>query len=189
MSQRPRRFATLLGLALAASCGGGPSGPTALAQAVTYPVAAMVFYDENRNGVLDPAESVRLPNVAVSAAGVSSRTSAGGVAMLSVPGGEQRLAIVADSLPAFYQPGPPAAILVPVQSQALLPVTLPLGTDVRPNSYMAFGDSITVGEGSGDGLGRIPCHAARRLPEPRGRDDTYSIAPMPPSTESSEPVT
>jgi lysophospholipase L1-like esterase len=35
---------------------------------------------------------------------------------------------------------------------AFLPVTLPIGPN-RPNTYLAFGDSITDGEGSSDGMG------------------------------------
>src|SRR5258706_12359866 len=34
----------------------------AAAQAPTFPVSVLVFYDENGNGVLDVGEDVRLPN-------------------------------------------------------------------------------------------------------------------------------
>lgn len=154
MTSRLKRHATLLALGLAASCGGGGStGPTAQAQVTTYPVNVVVFYDENGNGVLDPSESVRLPNVAVVASGQSVRTSGGGTATLQVPSGEQRVAIAPDSLPAYYQAGAAVSVSVPQQSQLLLAVTLPIGTDNRRNTYMAYGDSITVGEGSSDGEG------------------------------------
>jgi lysophospholipase L1-like esterase len=70
-----------------------------------------------------------------------------------VPSGEQRIAIAPDSLPAYYQAGPPATVSVPSQSQIVLSVTLPIAAHIRPNTYMAFGDSITVGEGSSSGAG------------------------------------
>lgn len=151
-AQRARLLAPLL---LLAGCGGGaggasPIGPVAVP---TFPVSVVVFYDENRNGVLDPSEGVRLPNVAVAAAGQSARTTSGGTATLQVPGGEQRFAIAQESLPPYYQPGQAGTVSVPQQSQLVLPVTLPIGTNNRPNTYMGFGDSITVGEGSRDGLG------------------------------------
>lgn len=151
-AQRARLLAPLL---LLAGCGGGGGGASPVGPVVvqTFPVSVVVFYDENRNGVLDPSEGVRLPNVAVAAAGQSARTASGGTATLQVPGGEQRFAIAQESLPPYYQPGQPGTVSVPQQSQLVLPVTLPIGSSNRPNTYMGFGDSITVGEGSRDGEG------------------------------------
>lgn len=150
-AQRARLLAPLL---LLAGCGGGapgsPTSPGGPVAAQTFPVSVVVFYDENRNGVLDPSEGVRLPNVAVAAAGQSARTASGGTATLQVPGGEQRFAIAQESLPPYYQPGQPGTLSVPQQSLLVLPVTLAIGTDNRPNTYMGFGDSITAGEGSRD---------------------------------------
>lgn len=143
-------FAVVSVLSLVASAG---LAPAAMAQSGTFQVSVVVFYDQNRNGVLDPGENVRLPNVMVAAAGQTARTSAGGVATLQVPGGAQPVAIAAESLPAYYQAGASASLQVPQQSQLLLPVTLPIGAEARPNTYMAFGDSITAGEGSSDGDG------------------------------------
>ena len=40
---------------------------------------------------------------------------------------------------------------MPATEEVLVPLTLP--TSRRPNVYMAFGDSLTVGEGSSDGEG------------------------------------
>lgn len=143
-------------LLLLAACGGGgggsPAAPTT-PSVQTFPVSVVVFYDENRNGVLDSNEGVRLPNVAVAAAGQSARTASGGTATLQVPGGEQRIAITQESLPPYYLPGQPGTVNVPQQSQIVLPVTLPIGSANRTNTYMGFGDSITVGEGSRDGEG------------------------------------
>ncbi len=41
---------------------------------------------------------------------------------------------------------------MPAGAEVAVPVTLPIGTN-RANVYMAFGDSITFGEGSNDGSG------------------------------------
>ena len=70
MSYLSKRAPWLAPLPLLAACGGGTS-PTAPATSTvqTFPVSVVVFYDENRNGILDPSEGVRLPNVAVAAAG------------------------------------------------------------------------------------------------------------------------
>jgi lysophospholipase L1-like esterase len=160
-AQRPVLLASLL---LLTSCGsgGGSGSPTGPGPAVgpgggsTFPISVVVFYDENRNGVLDPSEGVRLPNVAVAAAGQSVRTTSGGTATLQVPSGEQRVAIAPESLPAYYQPGQPGSVNAPQQSQLLLAVTLAIGSSNRPNTYMGFGDSITVGELSSDGQGYRP---------------------------------
>jgi lysophospholipase L1-like esterase len=159
-----QRVPLLVSVLCVAGCGGGngsTGAPTAPTQAQTFPVSIVVFYDENRNGALDPSEAVRLPNVAVAAAGQSIRTAAGGTGTLQVPGGEQRVAIAPESLPAYYQAGQPATVSVPQQSQLLLPVTLPIASHILPNTYMAFGDSITVGEGSSSGDGYRELLAAR----------------------------
>jgi lysophospholipase L1-like esterase len=113
----------------------------------------MVFYDENKNGVLDPSEGGRLPNVGVSGGGHSAQTASGGVATLQAPSGPVTLSIAPDTLPAYYQAGPPANVTVPGQGQTLMSATLPIGDAQRRNVYMAFGDSITIGDGSSDGQG------------------------------------
>ena len=46
-------------------------------------------------------------------------------------------------------------VTVPQSQGLLIPVTLPIGTN-RPNVYMGFGDSITIGEGSPDNRGYRP---------------------------------
>jgi lysophospholipase L1-like esterase len=119
----------------------------------TFPVSALVFYDENANGVLDPGEDVRLPGVAVVAGAVAARTDAAGVASLQLPAGELPIGIDVETLPAYYEAAPAATLSVPRQSQVLLPVSLPLDAGNRPNTYMAVGDSITVGDGSRSGQG------------------------------------
>jgi lysophospholipase L1-like esterase len=131
-------------------CGGGsPSGPSA--PTPTYPVTAVVFYDENGNGVLDATEAVRLPGVDVDVSGHVGQTDklTGRAVVNGVPAGSFPVTLKSASMPPFYTPTgmPPVAVPQPANSEADVPVTLPIG-DNTPNTYMAFGDSITVGEGS-----------------------------------------
>jgi lysophospholipase L1-like esterase len=145
----------LLLTALAASCGGGstPAGPST--PSLTYPVPVVVFYDENANGILDPGEGARVPGVEASIAGKTARSDkVSGLAVVAgVPVGTGTLTVRPDTFPPFYRP--PAAALsvqVPPSSNTNVPLTLPIGSNT-PNLYMAFGDSITVGDGSSDGAG------------------------------------
>src|SRR5882672_11174021 len=101
-------FRLLLGLGLCAR-----AGAAGAQQAQTFPVSVLVFYDENGNGVLDAGEDVRLPNVAVSGPGAVARTSAEGAATLSLPAGDQRVGILAASLPAYYVAPSAATLSVP----------------------------------------------------------------------------
>ena len=81
----------------------------------------------------------------------TAKTAAGGRAVVQAPQGAHTVALRSESLPAFYLPPPPRPVTVPTSEDILLPLTLP--TSQRPNLYMAFGDSITVGDGSSDGEG------------------------------------
>src|SRR5262245_61612653 len=121
----------LLMLAALSGCGGdAPIAPTATATPSpqqTYPVSVMVFYDENKNGVLDPSEGVRLPNVSVTGGGKSAQTATGGVATFQAPSGSVTLTLSPDSLPAYYQAGAPATVTVPGSGQTLMAATLPIG--------------------------------------------------------------
>jgi lysophospholipase L1-like esterase len=152
-------YTGLTGLVLAslgAACGGGgsPAGPN---PPPTEPpgtsVSALVFYDENGNGVLDPLESIRLPGVTVTIATRTGQTASGGHAIVAnVPAGAQIASVRPESLPPYFVPGPQVSVQVPAAGEVSVPVTLPIGTN-RANVYMAFGDSITFGEGSNDGSG------------------------------------
>lgn len=150
----PLTLTVAFALALA-GCGGGspPNGPNGPPDP-TYPVAALVYYDENANGVLDASEAVRLPQVEVLVGSASARSAAGGQAVVSgVQAGNQTVAIRTESLPAFYVSSPPVTIQVPqTGGEVRFGVRLPIG-DNYANVYMAFGDSITVGDGSSDGNG------------------------------------
>src|SRR5438309_5214458 len=88
------RALVLLSLPLAA-CGGSksPVGPTPSTDP-TYSVSALVFYDENGNGVLDASEAVRLQQIDVVVGSVSAKSAAGGQAVVSgVRAGSQTVAI------------------------------------------------------------------------------------------------
>jgi len=118
-------------------------------------VIVVVFYDENANGVLDGGEAVRLPGVLVSVAGQSGQTAAfsGRVMLSGIAPGSYEVTVDASTLPPFYAP-PMVTVTATVSqtgSEAYYPVTLPIGGN-RPNTYMAFGNSITNGSGLSDGM-------------------------------------
>jgi acyl-CoA thioesterase-1 len=112
-----------------------------------------VFYDENGNGILDPGERVRLPDVLVEAGGASGRTErgTGRVVLSDLAEGPREISVSAETLPPFFKAGPPVRIQEG-DREVVIPVGLPIGTN-RPNTYLAFGDSLTAGEGSRGGQG------------------------------------
>lgn len=151
--------AALLGgpLLLTACSGGGgsPSTPSS-PPPPTYSVTATVFYDENGNGVLDPSEIVRVPNVTV-VIGTGTGTSAANTGQAVVTGiqeGSFAPQVRTESLPAYYVPPASvgAPIAVPGATEVRIPLTLPIGGN-KPNIYFGYGDSITAGDGSSDGQG------------------------------------
>jgi len=80
--------------------------------------------------------------------------AAGAVTVDGVPAGSQIVSILVDSLPPYLEVGAPVSVAVPQPAGSMLeiPITLPIGRN-SPNVYLAFGDSITAGDGSGDGEG------------------------------------
>jgi lysophospholipase L1-like esterase len=152
---RPLACSLLLALAACGGKGGG-TGPSTMPPEPTYSVTSVVFYDENGNGVLDGAEAVRLQQVDVVVGGASAKSGAGGQAVVAgVKAGAQTVAIRTESLPPYFVPTVPLPVQVPqTGGEVRLAVRLPIG-DNLPNVYLAFGDSLTVGEGSSDGGYRI----------------------------------
>jgi lysophospholipase L1-like esterase len=141
--------------AIATACGGGSSptgpGPTPTPGA---PVSGFVYYDENANGTLDATETVRLPGVTVAVASASGQSSMGGRFTVSnVPTGTQTAQARADTLPAYFTPGAPVSVTVPPSGDVAVPAVLTVGIHQKPNLYLAFGDSITWGDGSSNGEG------------------------------------
>ena len=141
---------------LSPACGGG--GPTAPGPGASptpsgSPVSGVVFYDENANGILDPGEGVRLPGATVNVGGRTGSTSTGGAfTVTNVPAGTQTAR--AQSLPPYFLAGTAQSVTVPqtAGTSIFVPAVLPVGTN-RPNRYIAFGDSISAGEGSSDDNG------------------------------------
>lgn len=154
---RPWIAATAL---LAGACAHSPSAPQPVPTPTPnpverFPVAGVVFYDENANGVIDDRERVRLPGVSVAIGDRAARSDAEGRFLIAdAAEGSATASAEVESLPPFFTSGPVAALAVPPPPGFLLayPVGLPIER-MRPNLYMAFGDSITVGDGSRDGDG------------------------------------
>ena len=156
MSKRP--LLGMMGVLTLAACGGGgtsPSSPTE-PSVPTYSVTATVFYDENGNGQLDPAEGARVPGVEV-VIGTSTGRSAPGTGQAVVAGireGVLSAGVRPESLPAYFQPSPPTSVQVPGTSEVRIPLTLPIGQN-NTNLYLGYGDSITAGDGSSDRQGYV----------------------------------
>ena len=181
----PRRAVLLSLLPALAGCGGGsssPGGPSTPPPDPTHSVTALVYYDENGNGVLDAGEAVRLPQVEVVVGSSTSRSATGGQAVVSgVPAGSQTVAIRTESLPPVFVPPSPVTVQVPQSGgEVRLGVRLPIGEN-QPNVYLGFGDSITEGFGSGDGTGyrlrlqnRLGAHLGRAEVVEEGLSGTNS---------------
>jgi len=182
-----RTAALLLVLSIAsAGCGGShsPSGPAAPPTPPGTSVTFILFYDENANTVADAGEVVRVPDVTVSLGSRTARSEepTGRAVVTGVQAGTYTAAIRTDTLPPFYQPGAPVNVQVPVAegSQVFVPLVVPIGAN-NPNQYMAFGDSITRGDGSTTGQGypprlqaRLTAHFGYANVRNRGADATNS---------------
>jgi lysophospholipase L1-like esterase len=118
-------------------------------------VSGYLFYDENANGTADPGEVVRLPSVGVTVGGETGTTTAGGrFSLPSVPNGAQTAQAKADTLPAYFT-SPAFSVSVPMSGDLPVAARLAIGARNRPNVYMAYGDSITAGDGSSDEQGYV----------------------------------
>lgn len=150
-----RNFATLFAVCLAtAACGAGSRGTTTPTP-VTRSIRFAVFLDENRDGLLQPTELIRVPGVEVSfgsASGKSAVTT--GEFSADVAQTAQMLSVNPASLPPYYQTANGSIVTPPSSGTFNVPVTLPLGPSATPGIFLAFGDSITDGQvGTGDGQG------------------------------------
>lgn len=153
----PRRVAWILLSVPLSACGGGgnPVGPPTPGE--VHSVEVLVFYDEDGDGQLDAAEAGRVPGVTVTLGGRSGRSAVltGEATLAGVPAGTQELTVRPESLPPFYAAPAPLDVSVPPRATVAVPLRLGIAGNV-PNRYMAFGDSITVGDGSSDGRGYLP---------------------------------
>jgi lysophospholipase L1-like esterase len=128
-------------------------------------VRGLVFHDENGNGRLDGDEGLRIPDVEVRVGSRSGRSErgTGRVAVEGVPTGTQTPAVVRETLPPFYSAGTLAPLEVPQAdgAQILIPLTL-ANRGTRAGVYVAFGDSITRGDGAAP-AGTYPMRLQSRL--------------------------
>ena len=149
-----RQLAALLLPVALGACGGGGNPVAPPTPGDLHSVEAVVFYDENGNGQLDAGEAGRVPGVTLSLGGRTARSAVltGEATLAGVPGGTQELTVRSETLPPFYRSPGPVNVSVPARSTLPVPLRLSIGANVA-NRYMAFGDSITVGDGSSDGQG------------------------------------
>jgi lysophospholipase L1-like esterase len=143
-------------VSLLTACGGS-SSPQPSPSPLTYHAEVNVFYDQDGNGLRDSDEVGAVPNVTVEIGGAKgvSEPATGLAKVDGVLGGPDPVQLTA--LPPFYVAGAPVTLTVPqVPGLAVyVPATLPIGNNV-PALYMAFGDSITDGDGSFDNQGYRP---------------------------------
>jgi lysophospholipase L1-like esterase len=155
-----RALSLILLAATAAACGGGSSGPANPSSPTPppgSPVGGFVFYDENGSGAADAGEVVRLPGVTVAVGSATGTSAAGGrFTIASAPNGAQTAQARPDTLPAYFTAGTAQSVAVPTSADVPVAAVLALGSRAKPNVYLAFGDSITWGEGSSDGSGYPP---------------------------------
>ncbi len=152
----------LLALLILPACGGSSSSPSSPGPPSTTPgtgfgVSGVVFYDENANGLLDPDEVVRLPGATVNVGGRTGQAGADGLfTVAGVPAGSQTAQADGASLPSYYVPGAAVSVSIPQTnaSSVAVPAVLDIGGNL-PNHYLAFGDSITSGDGSGSSGGYL----------------------------------
>ncbi len=173
-----------------AACGGGggsPSGPNPVPSPSTAPgatVVATLYYDENGNGRADAEETIRVPDVEVTVGGRSARSEKGtGRAVVTgVPAGMQTVTVRAETLPPFYaaEASAPFQVALPDGAQTMVGLTLPIQGN-EPNVYMAFGDSITRGDGGTAGgyprdlQNRLAAQFGGAVVSNRGADSTNSF--------------
>lgn len=139
---------------LCSGCGGGSKGtaaPTPVSRTVTF----SAFLDENRNGLLDDFERIRIPGAEISFGGASGKTAPlSGEVTINILQAAQTLSVNPSSLPAYYRAPETSVVTPPLVGSLNLPITLPLGPGATPGVFLAFGDSITGGQATtGDGQG------------------------------------
>lgn len=148
-SRRPALSLAAAALALLASgCGGGSPAPSDVA--ASHSITGVVFYDQNGNGALDGEEHVRLSGARVSAAGRTATTDTiGEFTITSLPGPSATLSLPLEGLPPYFEPGRVPSVDLPLAAGTVVavPAVLPIGRN-HPNTYLAFGDSITESLGA-----------------------------------------
>jgi len=139
---------------LCSGCGGGSRGtaaPTPASRVVTF----SAFLDENRNGLLDDFERIRIPGAEISFGAASGKTAIlTGEVTINILQTAQPLSVNPSSLPAYYRAPETSTVTPPLSGSLNVPIILPLGPGATPGIFLAFGDSITDGQATtGDGQG------------------------------------
>jgi acyl-CoA thioesterase-1 len=170
--------------ALFAGCGGGggPSDPSSPPPVAGSTVTAVVFYDRNGNGVMEPGDHA-IPDVDVVIAGKTGRSAVGSGAatVANVSPGPHEVTLRAESVPPFFRAGALPAVQAPSDAPVQIGLTLPIGNN-HPDVYVAFGDSITRGEGASTAQSyparlqaRLIAHFGDAFVNNRGGDATNSF--------------
>lgn len=138
----------LAGLLVGCGGGKGPTAPPTPPPVPGHPVAAVVFYDRNANGTMDPLDHP-IPDVDVVIAGKTGRSviGSGAATVADVPSGSHQVTLRTESMPPFFRAGALPTVQVPDGPPVRIGLTLPIGNN-RPDVYVAFGDSITRGDGA-----------------------------------------
>jgi len=147
-------------------------------------VTLVLYYDEDANTVAEPVEVMRVPDVTVSLGTRTGRseTLTGRAVVTGVQNGTYTPAVRTETLPPFYQPGAAVSVQVPASEGSLfyVPLVVNIGNN-NPGQYMAFGDSLTRGDGAAIGQsypsklqGRLTAHFGYANVRNRGADATNS---------------
>ena len=170
---------------LLASCGGGgggPTGPGSPPPVTGSTVSVIIFYDRNANGVLEPGDHA-IPDGDVVIAGKTAKSAVGSGAatVANVPAGTHDVTLRAESVPPFFNVTTVPSVQAPSDAPVRIGLTLPIRNN-RPDYYVAFGDSITRGEGVNAAQSyparlqqRLAAHFGDAFVNNRGGDSTNSF--------------
>jgi lysophospholipase L1-like esterase len=148
-----------------------PPGMEAPGDTELFGVEVRVFEDRDGDGRRSGAERP-LEGVTVRVSDRQAMTGGDGTAMVrSVPRGTHRVSLGLNTVPPFLAPPLEALAVVP-GGEVAVPLSLPIGNNV-PDSYLAYGDSITSGDGASDRLG-FRGRLQRKLEAFHGRRLTFT---------------
>lgn len=139
---------------LGAGCAGGskePAAPTPASRMVTF----SAFLDENRNGLLDDFERIRIPGAEIRFGAAAGKTAPlTGEVAINILQAAQTLSVNPSSLPPYFRAIDSSVVTPPLDGKVNVPITLPVGPGAVPGVFLAFGDSLTNGQArTGDGQG------------------------------------
>lgn len=154
-----RAFVILLLAALLPACSSTPTEPTPPAAETPAPTpsgahsaSVLVFLDWDRDGVMAGNERA-LAGVEVDISQKKAATDGAGRATVSgIPAGTFLVRFTLATVPPFLAPLRDTTVTAPATTETPVPLVYPIGTNT-PGLYMAFGDSISAGDGSTDRYG------------------------------------